>query len=330
MRLLLKLIIVRLGLPVILNYLHNSMLENLTSQILYISKLPRNINKNSDFVLEKSNLIIDNINLKIDKLYKGYESMSLYLYPNGDANKLIDSTVFFNILYYFDEIYGEDSMMPESKDKLSIEDILGMWSSNNKYIENPLSRGIDEIKRILNKSNKSFANKILQTLLSHIKHSLKSIRFSTIDEYIVTRLEFSGMYLSIDMMEYVYNFELTDKDISNFPEILQLRTLCARIGALSNDIFSYPKELHSSTNLIKVLINLEDLDEDAAILKSIDIVNNDFKSFENIRKSLFMKENSTHLSKYVNGLLDVVSASYHWQKDTQRYKHPLHFFLDMK
>jgi len=313
-----------------------------TSKVLLISERKLEPHSKIKEILQKSEDISKQLGIVLEDYYSGYDTMSSYLYPDGNVSNVIDVTVFYNILYYFDELFGEDTK--KSTYIPSMNDILKIWltgkiegkNSNKKEIIG-LVNGMNKIKEILNKADSRLANRIQISLMKHLKDSLQPKDFNNIDEYIETRLEFSGMFLTIDMMQYIYEIYLEEVLLQKIPSLNKARILSVELGALSNDIFSFPKETDSQFNLINVIMKLDKCDVTKAIDKSIELVNKKYLEFKmninNTIKGIDIKLSSDEIiivKKYIKGLLDIVSASYYWQLSTKRYKNPLHFFLDMK
>jgi len=317
------------------------MSSTLTSKALLISQTKYARHPETQVILEKASQIIKDLGLKIDELYDGYSTMSVYLYPRANIDHVVDATVFFNILYYFDEIFGEDT---RKKGYIpTVQELLRIWETGNADFINSndsllptLVQGINKLKEIILK--KGLENsRIVLTLMSHLKDTFHSQDYKNLDEFIKTRLEFSGMYLTTDLLELMYDFHLSKDTLLKVPLLEEARTLCATIGALSNDLFSYPKEEKSSINLINVIVKFNpDLAKEDAINKAIDLTNEKYKAFLNsidecLKLRSTLEENEAKVViEYIKGLEDIVSASYHWEHDTQRYRHPLHFFQDMK
>jgi len=313
----------------------------LSSKQLLISNTELKKHRQIDQILEKAKSRTLSMDLVLSKHYDAYSTMCAYLYANADYKKVVDATIFFNILYFIDEVYGEDTTtLSELPDTSTLRSI---WESGDMDIDIPeikkLAVGMQKIKRSISKnSNSDFISKLGVTLKEHLTHVLNPTNYNSLDEYIHSRVHFSGMLLPIDLIEYTYNNYLPKK----LPSIIKtnlnlLQQRCAEIGALSNDIFSYPKEKHSQFNLINVLIKLgKATDLEDAILKSIEIVNKkyvDFKETKASFTSMFADNNAPYkdqIFEYLQKLEDIIAGSYHWQVNTKRYTHKDHFFVELK
>lgn len=274
------------------------------------------------------------LDLILPQYYDNYASMSAYLYPDAPASRVIDITVFFNILYFVDEVYGEDSSnldsVPDSKSLLSI------WLDADLDKDIPYLKKIESgmhtlKKKMIHNSNLKFITKLENTLKAHLKHVAEPFDYRTVDEYIKSRVYFSGMELSIDMIEYAYD-EYTDKfDFEITKRLKKLKWLCSEIGALSNDIFSYPKEKHSRFNLVNAILFATDIGSiEESITEGIVLVNKKHTEFKLLTNQLKNKYNrNTALINYLMRLEDIISGSYHWQINTGRYLSKEHFIEEL-
>ena len=145
------------------------------------------------------------------------------------------------------------------------------------------------------------------------------------------------MYLAIHLTEYCYGCYLTPELMKRVPSLQKAIDMCNDIGGLSNDIFSYPKESHSKLNLVNsflVLGQCTGLQE--AIQAAIGYVNQCHKDYDAAIEGVHLEVQSLAANdravvlKFVDGLHAILSASYHWQMVTQRYRHPDHILKDLR
>lgn len=225
----------------------------LHQKLLTISKTQKYIHNDIDFIIIEAEKQCNTLNIIYDYIkYKNYDTMSSYLY-------VIITTVFFNMLFYIDDIYGED--ITSKCSKLDIKIIIDIWKNGkiNKEKEflqlNDLFESMLYLRNIiLEKSNIYFFERLTNYLIEHIKHTLIPKKYFNLTYYIDTRKHFGGMYPTLIMIEFVYECYLNKETIK---KVSELNNIVAKIGALSNDIFSYPKEKHSDFNLINVLVKIK-------------------------------------------------------------------------
>lgn len=267
--------------------------------------------------------------------------MTNYLYINSPINKMVNVLITYDVFYFLDDFFGEDTntgQLPKLKEVVEIWKGEKSYNSENAEIHK-LYQSINYISTILRKdSPKTFFKKYTNSVLEHLSFSLNNYKYQTVDEYISIRLKTGGMFPVIHLIEYVHSIYLSKEVIAN--EALLIKALCeqcALIGALSNDIFSYAKEKHSDYNLINAyLVTNEAATYKEAVTKSIEKVNNIHTDFQLTMKKAKQKAKSLQLNdrliveKYFEALDVIVAASYHWQKTTNRYNHPENVFEDMK
>lgn len=268
--------------------------------------------------------------------FDDYNSMSSYLYPTAPTDKVLSATIFFNILYFIDDYFGEDTRgerpIPDNKELMIIWNADKLDQKADTSLNQTLFNSIYKLKELIGELPSNVRKQITETLFDHIKDAFNPRVYSTLDDYINTRLRFSGMLLSVDMISYLYSID-TEKILSNSQELRDTRILCGEIGSLANDIFSYPKETESDFNLVNVLIKLGICNSiPEAIDQAISIVNSKYEEFTTLYNYLdkAFSSNTKALNKYLDALRDIVSASYFWQVDSNRYRNVSHFFSNMK
>ena len=312
---------------------------NLNSTLLTISNTQLYIHKDANTISKKAKVISKELGIIDENLYSGHSTMTNYIYIDSPIDKMVNVLVTYDVLYFLDDFFGEDTNTGELPE---IVKVLEIWkgekshNSQNTRI-NQLYNSIQYISRILRKdSPENFFKKYTNSVIEHLYSSLTPKSYNTVNEYISIRLVTGGMYLLIDLIEYVHSIYLSEEIINNKKfYIKKLCKQCALIGALSNDLFSYAKEKHSDYNLINAYLKTKEASNyKEAVIKSISRVNKIHSDFESTIKkakseALISNEKLT-LEKYFNSLEVIVASSYHWQKSTPRYYHVQNIFNDMK
>lgn len=309
------------------------------STLLTISDTELYIHNDASVISKKAKGISKSLGIIDEKLYSGHSTMTNYIYINSPIDKMVNVLVTYDVLYFLDDFFGEDTNTGELPDLNKILDIWRgkkMYTSKNQDIDK-LYRSINYISETLRKdSPETFFKKYTNSVIEHLSASLIEKKYKTVNEYISIRLNTGGMYLLIDLIEYVHSIYLRDELINNENiYIKQLCNQCALIGALSNDIFSYAKEKHSDYNLINAyLVSKEASNYNQAVAKAIAKVNNihsDFKlTIKKVKTESLAWNDRLIIEKYLNALEVIVASSYHWQKNTNRYYHAENVFEDMK
>ena len=311
------------------------------SRNLTISNTKIQIHKEANIILEKARAVSEQLGIIDETLYNGHSTMTNYLYINSPVSKMVNLLVTYDVLYFLDDFFGEDTNKGELPD---FNKILEIWKGGKSYNSNhpkidKLYTSISYIsQKIKEDSPGFFFEKYTNSIIEHLYYSLNTKEYTTVDEYISTRLITGGMYPVIDLIEYIHSIYLKEEIINNKElGLKKLRKQCALIGALSNDIFSYAKEKHSDYNLINAFLNTgEALFYEEAVMKSIKIVNDVHTDFtRTIRKARQQAKylQSTErliVEKYFDALEVVIASCYHWQKKTNRYYHSENVFEDMK
>ncbi len=311
------------------------------SSNLTISNTEVYIHKEANIILQKARIISQKLGIIEEALYNGHSTMTNYLYVNSPIHKMVNVLVTYDVFYFLDDFFGEDTNTGQLP---SLNKILEIWKGGKVYHSNDpqinnLYAAINYIsKKIKEDSPDDFFEKYTNSVLEHLHFSLTKKKYNTVNEYVSIRLMTGGMYPVLYLIEYVHSAYLSDKIINNKGlHITALQKQCALIGALSNDIFSYAKEKHSDYNLINAYLKTgEASNYKQAVVKSIKRVNDIHSDFQLTLKSAKQQLKSLELNdqlivkKYLDGLNVIVASSYHWQKHTNRYHHAENVFEDLQ
>ena len=115
------------------------------------------------------------------------------------------------------------------------------------------------------------------------------------------------------------------EEVANHPFVKKMEDAVANIGGLMNDIFSYEKEViqfNSAFNLIAVFERYEKLSFTDALHESIKVVNDNIQTFldgEANPHDFGDERLNKMVCDYVRHLRYQINATWHWQKDTDRY-----------
>jgi hypothetical protein len=311
------------------------------SSNLTISNTEVYIHQEANTILQKARVVSEKLGIIDEELYAGHSTMTNYLYIDSPISKMVNLLVTYDVFYFLDDFFGEDTNTGQLPDFAKILEIWKkgtIYHSDNTKIDK-LYASINYIsQRIKEDSPSFFFKKYTDAVIEHLHFSLTKKEYNTVDEYIEIRLMTGGMYPVIHLIEYAHSIYLDQEIMGNESlYIADLQRQCALIAVLSNDVFSYAKEKHSDYNLINAfLITGEAANYKEAVMKSIKIVNDvhaDFKlTIKKARQNLknVGLEQQTMIEKYIHGLDVIVASSYHWQKITNRYYHSENVFEDMK
>ncbi|CAA6816739.1 MAG: Unknown protein [uncultured Aureispira sp.] len=323
-------------------------INTFTSRQLTISKLTLKHHEAMDSILHATARLSKELNLQIDQSYAAHTSMTSFLYPKSGKYKVVIVNILYDLLYYIDDLFGEDIEGASQEDKPSLSELMYIWQTgeiNTVYYNNQSSKKVKTVcmgmqwvrNKLFQSCEPSFFKKISWLLFEHLRDQLKPGAYESVEEYILLRRNFSGMYVAIYLIEYCTGRYLTEEMLKKVPSLQKAIDLCADIGGLSNDIFSYPKENHSKFNLVntfQVLNQTKTLDE--SIQKAIDLVNTCHVDFNIAVKQIHAEsldlatDEKAAILQFTDGLQSILSATYHWQLVTERYRHSDHILEDLK
>lgn len=300
------------------------------------------VHKDSNAILQEAEYIAKRLGIYSDKFYNGHSTMTPYIFVDTNIERSVTATVWFSTLYYLDDFFGEDmrdnAHTPDFK-ALFTTWMSGQYDKNNLPEQSqPLFKAIAYCSQhIQQQSNPVFFQRYTKELYDHLLHSLHPVNYNTVEEYVNSRIHFGGMYPTIGMIEYVNDIYIHQALLQKCPALQQAIKDCLLIGVLSNDLISYHKEKHSQQNLLNAYLKTNTVTNlDEAIQKGLDLVNRCYRSFAKhsrlARKQLkVLSLTDIHtLTTYLEGLKQLIAASYHWQMSTNRYRSTANIFEDLK
>ena len=318
------------------------------SNQLTISNLGIKYHESINEVLKATSKLTAELKIQLEQVYSAHTSMTAFLYPNSGKYRLVIANVLYDFLYYIDDIFGEDIEVLEDEIRPSLAEMMQIWKTgeiNKDAVEYNSSSKIKNIydallwirTKLYQSSEPVFFKKLSKLLFEHLKEQLEPKDFETTEEYIMLRRRFGGMYPVVFLIEYCNNRYLATDTLEQLPSLQKAIDACADIGGLSNDVFSYPKESHSKFNLINSYLVVDpEMTLKEAVQKSINVVNDCHFEFDQAIEQLqveikvLSKEQQITVLKFVDGLEDIVSASFHWQFVTERFRHDNHILEDLK
>jgi len=299
------------------------------------------------------------LGLVIDKEnYFDHITMSAYLWPYTSPERLSALAYFNTIGYYINDTIASDMRRysPTQTAKLQhsvaqkAHDILIKGKMPEGKLDKYDMAFLDLRHSIIGLSNAEFAERFFQILLEHWQAAMtcyeKCGMFEgRIDEFITIRRVASGMIPTIALIEFARN-EYIPSWLPEYVPTLQIAIdALADIGGLSNELFSYAKEvLESGTtlNLVAVVERVNEYDSTIYALEdAIETVNNCFDVFKLatsqacyeasiIEDPVFREQAEAFLTGFIDQMWDMAAACYHWQVETNRYRSENHPFTDLR
>ena len=314
------------------------------SDLLTISAVPKLCHPEIERIQAMAKERSEELGIVVPKFYDAHASMTSFLYSQAPVDRVVTTTLFNNILYYIDDVLGEDIIGSQSSDSLAAT-VLKVWQGGERTsgqqeepaVETLLSAVEAVRNEILEKSDEVFFSRLTGSLVAHLQHVFRPRPYRNLAEYLFTRAHFGGMYLVFKMAEFASDLYLDEAVAESIPSLRSAEGACVHLGGLSNDLFSYPKEKHSAFNLVNAYLWLElasSLDE--AVQLSLDLINHYHEVYdESIARARVTIQHLPQESRrapeaYIESLQNILSASYHWQRFTERYRDPEHFFHDLR
>lgn len=268
-----------------------------------------------------------------------YTTMSRYLHPDADLERLTAIIVIYNFLYYIDDIHTSNRSSTDEEDDVIMQNIYRNFIPILKYgrlpeTHNPLYVTCKLIRdMILKHAPEAWLHRIINSLAQHLNTSTFSVQaimvngVPDLDRYIHLRDFDSGMVSTVEMIELEMGIFMPEEVLTD-PVIQQLRLCVMRLGALMNDLFSYHKETilnGQRFNLVNVLMESRHLTFEEAASDSIKLVNGfteKFVEYEQQVPDFGDEELNRVVGLYVQGFRNEILAIYHWQMSTNRYRSP--------
>ncbi|HVI44573.1 MAG TPA: terpene synthase family protein [Chitinophaga sp.] len=284
-----------------------------------------------------------------------YLTCATYLFPEADYQRGIFAVENCAVDYYLNETVGRDvfkNLPPQQQRDIEciiqrMANLPGQFALDKDAAPIEVAN-YHMLRDIESTSPAQWFQEFLQMYSLHIgithqdTSSLGLHRVPSVSEYIELRLHTSGMPHILLLIEYAGGQFLDWDWLASAgldKEIRSMQLDVSLFGALSNDLFSFEKEVIdqlSDTNLVAVyalnhpaLTLLESIEQVAGIVQGH--LAGYFASLDKVlaivdalpARDLDRQE---HMHKYLDGVAQCVQASWIWQVYTKRYKRPVSLF----
>jgi len=312
------------------------------SDQMTISQTKHSVHREDASIVQESRRIAAELGVKVQKWSGKRTSMSAALFPSALSIRCAEIDVLSEILFSVNGWFVQEKPKEENIEKLSI--FMEAWTTG-LFQSQPLTEEDSEVmrsaalfgKRMLRNSTPEFYSRFSHSLETRIEHTFAPAPYKTVEEYLQTRLHFSGMLLMTSLLEYAFDSYLHSELLRSVPTLDKARISCAKIGVMSNDLFSFYKQRKSDYNLLNALLKTgKAFSLDEAVQQGINLVNEEHVHFLNaVIESLHEGDDLPSgdwqvLNAYIRGLREMVAATYHWQLGTNRYLHSRHFLQDLR
>ena len=155
-----------------------------------------------------------------------------------------------------------------------------------------------------------------------------------LESYIEQRAMDSAVYTAEDLVELAAPGQELPEELFRSPRVQRLRRLCTRVVALTNDLFSFEKEVlwhRNPNNFVHVLRVHQGLGLREAIHAAIELINADTDAFLACEEALrASRPADPRVLGYVEGLKAWIRGNVHWSLLTGRYSSPTSPFPELR
>lgn len=282
-----------------------------------------------------------------------YITCQLFLYPEAGTERILYMTWNNAVDYYCNDTMGRDlfnNLSPAGQEQATA--IIARMAALDERLEpgtgaSDLEQANAQMLRQLKRlSPPAWFRDFLQLYNHHLavthRCTIAPGEIPTVDEYRDMRYHTSGMPHIVLLLEFAEN-NFLDRDWLSItgltPALERLHYLVAAFGALSNDLFSFEKEVidaGTEANLLAVIALgnpqwhlTEVILRGAALVRGI--LREYFSRLGALRKQVAgllagSPEQARSLDAHLDSIERAVQASWMWQVHTRRYKRPMSLF----
>jgi hypothetical protein len=280
---------------------------------------------------------------------KGHVSCALFLYPRAHPDRMF--AIMKNLImdFYFNDVMGRDlfKSLSANQQRDARQLIGSMANIRDSLIVPSDAQPVEHLNaQVLREFRENSPNSWFRRFFDFYCHHLNITHtdrnsealgyIPDVDEYIESRCHYAGMYHIVLWVEYnndqFLNWDLL-ADLGLATPLRRLHWLTTAFGALSNDLFSFEKEVidqGSDCNLVMILmLNDPGLLLKNAIVRACDIVRDMVSELSGILRSVRERISnlersdpglSSLLASHIDGVCRCIQASWLWQCHTTRYK----------
>ncbi|WNG51228.1 hypothetical protein F0U60_49170 [Archangium minus] len=155
-----------------------------------------------------------------------------------------------------------------------------------------------------------------------------------LEPYIEQRAMDSAMYTAQDLVEFAQEGQELPEALFQLPLVQRMRHLCTRVVGLTNDLFSFEKEVlwhNNPNNFVYVLQVNRQLGLEEAIDEAISLINADTDAFIACEEELLASGPvDPRVLSYVEGMKAWIHGNVRWSLVTGRYCSPTSPFPELR
>ena len=128
------------------------------SSSLTISNTKIYIHKEASVILQKARTLSEELGIIDDDLYDGHSTMTNYVYVDSPICKMVNVLVTYDVLYFLDDFFGEDTntgQLPNTAKILEIWKDGTIYNSNDSKIDK-LYASVNFISKTLREDSPNF------------------------------------------------------------------------------------------------------------------------------------------------------------------------------
>lgn len=275
-----------------------------------------------------------------------FELLATLAYPHADFEQVTLCNDFNLFLFFVDDQAEEDEAFGKHPAHLHayFERLSRIFDGAEAEPDDPAGQLLTSIReRLSARMSPAWLARFGADLRSYlIGGTLEAARNWTdevippIEDYLRLRTLDSAMMCSQDLFEMAGAGELPSH-LLEAPDLSESRQLCTNVVALSNDLFSYAKEVRhygSPNNLVRVIMVHERRSLDDAVSRVIERVNADIARWEQVSRSLIAladTEATRHsLLRYLAGQRAWMHGAKTWSVLSGRYADPDAIFPELR
>lgn len=266
-------------------------------------------------------------------------TMAGYLYPQASLPHLeLICTVMF-LLFYVDDVYGDTPGMQgisgaHDDDVSMLEACADAFVFGSSERKDPLVTAFAEMHHAIRRRSPGhwflrLTNAMYDHLISTATPGIygwEPGQRPTSDQYVYVRERVSGMYPTVDLLEFASERYLTPAQIAH-PVTQRLRLTTARVGCLTNDLFSYEKEVAQNGLLLNLVAVLQQrMPFEHAVASAMAYINDQTRDFLDAAKDA----DGLLPPFYLEGLKYQLAATWFWQMSTNRYRSATSPFVELR
>jgi hypothetical protein len=271
--------------------------------------------------------------------------LTAYVYPKGTWERLEVCNDWHVWLFLFDDQVDELAEVGKQPEYLKayVDACLAVLRGGGLRAEaTPLERfTLDLRQRMTRLASDLWMERFIKDVEDYIyRGTLLAARHWTdgtvpdLETYIEQRAMDSAVYTAEDLVEFAEPGQELPEELFHLPLVQRLRQLCTRVVALTNDLFSFEKEVlwhHNPNNFVHLLRVHQGLGLSEAIYAAIDFINADTEAFIACEEALQASRLADpRVLAYVEGLKAWIRGNVHWSMVTGRYSSPTSPFPELR